>query len=64
MLFSLKIIVLITVIYPALSFSSLASCPSLQRTFNIVVIAKSICSICYTIFGLIKNSNIIDTIER
>ncbi len=64
MLPSLAIIVVINMVYPALSFSSLASCPSLQRTFNIMVLTKTICSICYTVYNLIKNGFILDKIEK
>ena len=64
MLYSFIIIVLINIVYPALSFVSLASCPSLQKTFNIMVLTKAICSICFTVFNSIKNGFILDKIEK
>jgi hypothetical protein len=64
MLFSLAIVVLINMVYPALTFSSLASCPSPQRTFNIMVLTNAIRSICMTVVGLIKSGFILDKIEK
>jgi hypothetical protein len=64
LLMSLTVIILINIVYPALSFSSLASCPSLQRTFNIMVMIKAVGSIIYMIFSAIKDANILGAMEK
>jgi hypothetical protein len=63
-LFSLTVQVLISIVYPALSFSSLTSCPSLQRTYNIMVMVVAFGSLIWTIFNAIKDSHVLGNLKK
>ena len=56
LLFAFSVDILINIVYPLLSLSSLSSCPSLARSFHIAVFSKTILSFAWSLFCVYKGS--------